>query len=123
MGNTMDMATLAKSIFDFADKDRFNCLIVLFDMMTHYLNSAHKFPDSSMPMFVEIESSAFYLIKLAEDNKLNMDDVLNHTDDSGKTLFYQAAMYSESLANELIKKNVVVTTVNYMFEIPLFRVS
>ena len=123
LGNTMDMATLAKSIFEFANKNGNNCLTILFDMMTLYFNRARKFPDSSMPMFVEIESTARYLIKLAEDNNLNMDDVLNHTANDGTTLFEQAAMYSESLANELMKKKVVVTTVNDLFEIPRFRVS
>ena len=88
-----------------------------------YMNDTIKFPDSSMPMFVEIESTARYLIKMAEDNNLNMDVILNHTTDNGQTLFLKAAAYTESLASELIKKNVVVTTVNYLFEIPSFGVS
>ena len=117
------MATLAKSIFEFSDKEKYTCLTILFDMIVWYQNKTGKYPDSSIPMFTEIESSAFYLIKMAEDNNLNMDDVLNHTAENGKTLFWKAAYYSEALASELLKRNVVVTTVDNLFRIPEFRVS
>ena len=119
----MDMTTLAKSIFEFANKDKYNCLMILFDMMAGYKSKTGKLPDSTMPMFTEIETSAFHLIKMAEDNNLNMDDVLNHTADNGRTLFYQAAVFSESVAIELLKRNVVVTKVDNLFSIPSFRVS
>ena len=97
--------------------------MILFDMMVKYYIQTLKFPDSNLPMFDEIESSAFYLIKIAEDNNLKMDDILNRTADNGKTLFCLAAFYSELLASELLKKNVVLTTVDNLFQIPDFRVS
>ena len=68
-----------------------------------------------------INDIAFHFIMPTPD--LNMDDILNYTGNDGTTLFSNAALFSESLANELIKKNVVVTTVNNMFQIPPFRVS
>ena len=66
------MTTLAKSIFEFASKDNYTCLMILFDMMSIYRNKIGIAPDSNLPMFDEIESSAFYLIKMAEEKKLNM---------------------------------------------------
>ena len=119
----MDMATLAKSIFESANKNGYNCLMILFDLNGWYKNKTSKFPDSSMAMFNEIESTALFLIKMAEDNNLNMDAILNWTADDGETLFSNAAYFSESLANELLKNNdVVVTTVDELFRVPSFRV-
>ena len=120
---TMDTATLAKSIFEFTVNEGYSCLLVLFDMMIKYHNQTSKLPDSNLPMFDEIESTVFYLIKMAEDNNLKMDEILNRTTNNGTTLFFQAALYSESLASELLKKNVVVTTVDNLFQTPSFRVS
>ena len=76
-----------------------------------------------MPMFNEIESTIFYLIRLAEDNKLNMDKILNSMTENGKTLFWYAANNSESLALELLKRNVDVKTVDHLFKTPSFYVS
>ena len=123
----MDMAKLAKSIFELVNKNGNSCLLIVFDMMSWYRNQTDKrdkYPDSRMPMFTEIESTVRYLLKLAEDNNLNMDKIINWTGDDGRTLFSNAACYSESLASELLKKNVVVvTTVDNLFRIPRFRVS
>ena len=119
----MNMATLTKSILQFADKERYTCLMTLFEMMLYYNNKTGKYPDSTMPMFLEIETTALHLIKMAEDNQLNMDNILNWTADNGITLFWLAACYSESLASELLKKNVVITTVNNSFQVPTFKVS
>ena len=92
-------------------------------MMTRYMNRV-AYPDSSMPMFTEIESTVRYLLKLAEDNNLDMDKIINWTGNDGDTLFSNAACYSESLVSELLKTNfVVVTTVDNLFTIPSFRVS
>ena len=119
----MDTATLAKSIFELVNNEGYTCLLVLFNMMAGYHNQTGKLPDSNLPMFTEIESTTFYLIKMAEDNNLKMDNILNWTTNNGKTLFWLAALFSESLASELLKKNVVVTTVDNLFRIPSFRVS
>ena len=74
-------------------------------------------------MFNEIESTIFYLIKLAEDNKLDMDKILNWVTEDGQTLFWNAAFYSESLALELLTRNIDVKTVDHLFQIPCFKVS
>ena len=74
-------------------------------------------------MFKEIESTILYLIKLAEDNKLNMDKILNSVTEDGKTLFTRAALYSESVALELLPRNVDVKTVDNLFQTPEFRVN
>ena len=118
----MSMTELVKTVLKF-NVNGFTCLLVLFDMMIGYKNQTGNFPGSSLSMFLEIESTAFYLIKLAEENKLHMDGILNRTADNGLTLFQRAAWFSESLASELLKKDVVVTTVDIMFQTPSFRVS
>ena len=118
----MDTATLAKSIFELVNNEGYTCLLVLFNMMAGYHNQTGKLPDSNLQMFDEIESTAFYLIEMAEDKNLKMDDILNWTTDDGTTLFFQAAFFSESLARELLKKNVVVKTVDNLLDIPSFRV-
>ena len=120
---TMNMPQLAKSIFDHKNKNGINCLIVSFNMMRLYENETGNKPDSSVPMFNEIESTVLYLIKLAEDNKLNMDKILNWMAENGMNLFYGAALYSESLALELLRRNVDVKTVDNLFRTPPFRVS
>ena len=119
----MNMPKLVESIFNYKSKNGTNCLIISFEMMAKYHNKTGKLPDSSMPMFNEIESTILYLIKLAEDNKLNMDKILNWVNKIGKTLFWNAAYYSESLALELLKRNVDVKTVDHLFRTPSFRVS
>ena len=119
----MDITALAKSIFEFADNEGFNCLMILFDMMKRYAIKTSEYPDSNLALFGEIESTALYLIKVAEDNKLNMNDTLNSTTNLGQTLFHNAALYSELLASYLLKRNVVITTVDQLFQIPSFRVS
>ena len=97
--------------------------MILFDMMSWYQIKTGKYPDSSMPMFVEIEATALYLIKMAEDNNIDLDRILNSTSGNGKTVFWLAAYNSESLARELLKRKVVVKTVDNLFRIPIFRVS
>ena len=117
------MQKMVELIFSYESKNGINCMIVSFDMMAKYLSETDKFPDSSMPMFNEIESTIFYLIKLAEDNKLNMNKILNSVTENGKTLFWNAALYSESVANELLKRKVDVKIVDLLFQTTTFRVS
>ena len=120
----MDMETLIKSMFELVNEDGTNCLLMLFDMITEYNNRTGKMPNSNLPIFNEVESTAFFLIKLAEENKLDMNAILNWTANDGDTLFSKAAYLSESIASELLKKQVVVvTTVDNLFQIPPFRVS
>ena len=119
----MDMKKLVKSIFQFVNRNGQTCLMILFDMMLRYRNKTRKYPDSTMPMFVRIESTALYLIKMAEKQKLNMDRILNWTANDGMTLFSYAAFFSETLSSQLLGRNIIVTTVDHSFQIPSFRVS
>ena len=119
----MNMQKLAESIFSYKDKNGANCLIFSFDMIAKYQNETRSLPDSSMPMFNEIESTIFYLIKLADDNNLNLDKILNSLTEDGVTLFWNATLYSESLALELLSRNVDVKIVNHLFQTTSFRVS
>ena len=88
-------------------------MINSFDMIVKYQNETGNDPDSSMEMFNEIESTILYLIKLAGDNELNFENILNWVGWDGQTLFWNAANNSESLALELLAKNVDVKTVDY----------
>ena len=62
-------------------------------------------------------------LTLAEDKKLNMEKILNYVTKTGTTLFKVAAGNSESLALELLKRNVDVKTVDHLFQTPPFEVS
>ena len=119
----MSMRKLVESIFDYKNNTGSNCMLISFQMMVKYCNETRKYPDSSMPMFNEIESSILYLIELAENNKLEMDKIVNFTSNIGDTLFQNATFYSESLAIELLNRNVDVRTLDYYFQIPTFKVS
>ena len=119
----MNVSTLTETIFDFKDDTGHNCIMTSFEMMLCYENTTKKFTNSTMPMFCEIETTILYLIKLAEDNALNVHQILNWTTENGATLFFGATWYSESLAKELLKYNVDVKTVNNQFLTPSFRVS
>ena len=119
----MSMTKLVESIFDYKDNDGYNCMIVSFDMIAKYRNKTGSVPDSSMKMFNEIEWTISYLIKLAEDNELNLTNILNWVGEDGQTLFWKAANNSESLALELLAKNVDVKTVDDLFQTVSFEVS
>ena len=118
---TLTIKKLVESTLNFKNKDGYNCLIVSFSLMTSYQNETRKIPTSSMPMFDEIESTIFYLIKLADDNKLSMNKILNSV--TGQSLFWNASFFYESLALELLTRNVDVKTVDYLFQTVSFRVS
>ena len=120
---TMNMSNLVESIFDYKNKNGLNCIIASIDMIGWYKIKTGNFPDSSMPMFNETESTVLFLIKLAEDNKLNINNILNWVPDNGQTLFWKAAFFTESLALKLLSRNVDVKTVDHKFETVSFRVS
>ena len=119
----MKMMKLLESIFNYKDIDGSNCLIDSFRMIGAYASETGNRPDSSLPMFNEIESTIFYLIKLAEDNNLNMDKILNSVTANGKTLFWHVAFFSEPLALELLSRKVDVKIVDHFFQTSSFRVS
>ena len=98
-------------------------MIISFDMMAKYQIETGNLPDSSMKMFNKIESTICYLIKLVENNKLNLNKILNWVAEDGMTLFFRATVYSESLAIELLKRNVDVKIVDNLFQTLSFRVS
>ena len=120
---TIEISELVESIFDFKNEYGYNCMIVSFNMMEWHKNETGNVPDSSLEMFNEIESTVLYFIKLAVDNNLNLDKILNWVTENGETLFFRASFYSESLALELLSRNVDVKTVDNLFITPLFQVS
>ena len=91
-------------------------------MMRMYFDKTDQYPDSSIVMFNEIESFFIYLIQLAERNNIDMDRIINDTNDAGVSLLHSATVYSEKISIELIKRNVKVNTIDNNFITPRFRV-
>ena len=118
----MNMTELVETIFDYKSKNGYNCMMSPFEMIGYYHNETGNVPDSSMEMFNEIESTILYLIKLAEDNKLNLENIINWVTEDGQTLFWRASLNSESLALELLSRNVDVKTVDSLFQTVSFKV-
>ena len=69
------------------------------------------------------EESVLYLTELGDEHDVDMAEVLDHTDNSGQTLFFYATLRSEQLALYLLKRGVKVNTVNHLFETPSLMVS
>ena len=114
---------LVQSIFSFEDQDS-NCLFVMFDMMRGYRNRTDDFPDSSIELFNEFESLFIYMLQLAEQNDIDMDRLINYTNEGGQSLFYWASRYSNKISIELINRNVKVNRMDHKNTAPdFFRVS
>ena len=95
-----------------------------FDLMSKYKNKNNdNDPDASIGLFSEIEATIEFLIEWGDQYNLNMEAILNHKGNDGKTLFWWAAYYSEKVATMLLQRNVKVNTVDQKFMIPVFRVS
>ena len=119
----MNISKSVEAIFNYKSNNGTNCLTISFSMNGLYQNQTGKRPDSSLPLFNETETTILYLIKLAEENKLKMNKILNSVNENGMTLFASAALYSESIARELLTRNVDVKTIDGLFQTPGFRVS
>ena len=116
------MKTLIQSILKFKVEGS-NCLHALFGATKSYLEENHHFADSSIEMFTEIESLFIHLLQLAEQNNLDMDNIINYADDSGDSLFRLAATYSEKISLELISRKVKVNRIDNEFVTPSFKVQ
>ena len=92
---TMALPKLVETIFDYKDDEGDNCMIQSFRIMSAYHTTTGSLPDSSMKMTIEVESTLFYFIKLAEDSGLNISKILNWTSFNGTTFFWYTANYSE----------------------------
>ena len=126
LGDTNDMEQLVQSILSFEYKGS-NCLFAALEMMQRYSSETdcNKKSDSSIGnyiMFNEIESLFIYMLQLAERNNLDMDRVINKTEENGQSLFDIASLYSEKVSLELITRNVKVNKIDNEFGTPLFRV-
>ena len=115
------MEQLVQSIFSY-EYAGMNCLSAAFSTMRAYSDQTGEYPDSSIALFNEIESSFIYLLQLAEQYNIDMDRVINHTDEAGQSLLYPASVYSENISFELLKRNVKVNRIDNQFKTPLFIV-
>ena len=107
-----------ESVFKFRNQQGESCLTVLFEMAAAYRNRTQEYPSDQM--MHNIEESFLFLTELAKS--VGLDKYLDHTTDCGETPFFSASMYSEKLADVLLK-NVKVNTINHNFLTPSFRVS
>ena len=73
-------------------------------------------------MFNEIESLFIYMLQLAEQNNVDMDRVINNTDEIGHTLFQSATVFSEKISLELVKRKVNVKRIDNEFSTPKLKV-
>ena len=120
------MEKLVQSIFSFefkAEKLSESCLSTVFDMMRRYLDKTNQYPDSSIVMFNEFESLFIYMLQLGEQNNIDIDRVINFTDETGQSLFYLYSLFSEKISHELIRRNVKVNRIDNEFSTPYFRVN
>ena len=62
------------------------------------------------------------MLKLAEQNDVDIDPLVNNTDKTGKSFFYLATVHSEKISLELINRNVKVNRIDNKFNTPDFRV-
>ena len=112
---------LAKETFNFRDQAGNNCLIALFSLPSQYKNKNDKIPENEAMMH-EIEDSCRFLIQYAKLNNVDLMTILNATTEHGKTLFFKASHFSESIAIDLFDYGVNVNSVDYLFQTPSFRV-
>ena len=109
-----------KSLFD----PLLNSSIILSSSPESIIDYVQKtlLPDSSMVMLNEIESLFIYLLQLAEQNNVDMDRVINTTNETGLSLFHLGTLFSEKVSLELIKRNVKVNRITSVFVTPSFKV-
>ena len=116
-----------ESVFDFQDHEGFSCLTVIFDLATEYRTENNRYP-SAKELDI-IEESCQYLIQLAKIANHDMEKILNHTSNSGETLFSDASIFSRNITKQLLmetndngKKIVQVNSINDIFLTPFFKV-
>ena len=115
------MEQLVQSVFSYEDEGE-NCLFAVLHMMRFYYKETKQLADSSIVMFNEIESLFIYLIQLAERNNIDMDRIINVTNDAGQSIFNSASEFSEKISLELLKWNVKVNGICNNFTTPVMKV-
>ena len=123
LATTTDMTKLMSEVFDYRDKEGYNCFIMAFDMAARYNNTNNKYPDQTEPMLIEAEETILYLIQCGDQHGVDMDKVLNAVSKDGTTLFYRATVLSERVARYLLTRKVKVNSVDQLFQTVDFRVS
>ena len=78
--------------------------------------------DHNLPMVGHLESTFIYLLKLAEDNNLDMAKLINFSNEVGMSIFHRAAKWSISCTSELLKRNVNVNRITENFETAQLKV-
>ena len=117
-------AALVASLFDYKNKNGYNCLTSAFDLAVGYQHETGTWPNATTGLIPEINALVRYLVKLGDDHQLDMTRVLNHTSKNGSTVFHQASNISEQVALFLLNRGGVdVNTVNVNFMTPVFQVS
>ena len=69
-----------------------------------------------------LESTFLHLIKLAEDNNVDMSSLINFSNEVGVSIFHRATRWSLNLTIELLRLNVNVNRISERFETPLMKV-
>ena len=76
-----------KSIFEFTDKDGYNCLMQTFQPMWRYYNETDDYPTISTGMFSEIETTVLFLIEEGEKSGWTVENgvfTFNASDATGE---------------------------------------
>ena len=102
--------TIVKSIFEFEDYEGDTCLTAIFTMAYWYRQENKKAP--SGPMLCQIEDSCLFLVQLAKSANLDLDKILNQTTKDGRTVFFQALMYSKKITNQLMIESIKVDSID-----------
>ena len=102
--------TIVKSIFEFEDYEGDTCLTAIFTMAYWYRQENKKAP--SGPMLCQIEDSCLFLVQLAKSVNLDLDKILNQTTKDGRTVFFQALMYSKKITNQLMIESIKVDSID-----------
>ena len=122
MIDTSHKKEIIQSIFEY-DHNGGNCLFAAFGMMRDYLAETKQCPNSSIDMYNEIESLIIYFLRLAEQYNVDLEQVINYTNEGGQSIFHLAILFTEKVSSELIRRNVKVNKIDNRFSTPYFMVN
>ena len=118
---------VVRAVFEFKGQENDNCLTILFDGATKYRIKTGKYPPGWV--LFAVEQTCSYLIELAKLAELDLNQILNHKNKSGETVFLRASLFSEKISKQLLKetdangeKVVKVNSISDIFVTPSFRV-
>ena len=63
-------------------------------------------------MLCQIEDSCLFLVQLAKSVNLDLDKIMNQTTKDGRTVFFQALMYSKKITNQLMIESIKVDSID-----------